>query len=193
VPQTTTVKQSDLMNYTYAMIRHAVYNHPDDVAHLLQSNGVSVPQNTDKPTLHIMTLTAMKNSDAFKPQLVDFLHNIAMEGQYKKYSGIEGNNYANQTGTPPSASTCCCCSWFAQTFNPKMVDTLLTAGVGLASKNLLNTGASGMQAATKPATPAPKKSNTGLIVGSILFVGLGVAGYLWWKSKKKGGGVSATT
>ena len=154
------------MNYTFAMIRHAVYNHPNDVIHLLQTNGVNVPPNVDKQTLHVMALTTMKNSDAFKPQLVELLHNIAMEGQYKKYNGISGNNFLNDTGTTPAACQCCC-SWFAQTFNPKMVDTLLTAGVGLASKNLLNTCASGVKAATQPTvTPTPKKSNTGLVAVS---------------------------
>ena len=174
------VKRSDLINYTQAMIRHAVYNYPNDVAYLLQSNGISVPQDADKQMLHVMTLKATESSKAFSAGLVELLHNVAMEGEYQKYKNATGDPAPTNAEDANSDK-----SWFAQTFNPKMVDTLLTAGVGLLSKQLAEQGDAGIKNATKPPVPPKKKSYTGLVIGSVVVVGIGVGVYFWLKHKKK--------
>ena len=180
------VKQADLLNYTQAMIRYVVYNQPSAVIQLLQNNGITVPANVTPQMLHVMTLKAMISSDSFKANLSELISEIAIENQYKQYKmkSLDGN-YANIICTTTGACICCC-STAAQIFSPKLIQTAAIAGIGYFSSMLQKQGNAGInKAATPPPPPAPK-SNVGTIVAVVVVAGLGVAGYLWWKNKKKG-------
>ena len=179
------VKQDKLVKYTYDMIRYAVYNHPEEIISLLQTNGVNVPANADFKTLHAMTLKAMMDSKSFNSNLQDFLHAIAMEEQYAKFNGTY-SQYANATGDTTDSSTCNCNqSLSSKILNPTTVDSLLTSGLALVTAQLQKNGDSGIKNAVAPPPPAPPKSKSGTVIGVVVVLGLGIGGYLYWKSKHK--------
>ena len=187
--KTLNVKEDKLSAYTYDMIRYAVYKHPEEVIHILQNNGVEVPQDADYKVLHAMTLKAVASSQSFSNDLQQLLHAIAMDEQYSKYRNMTGE-YSNADGAPTDTTTCCDQSYLQQIFNPKTVDTLLTGGLALVNSQLNKGGKSAINnQVNDPATPPPDtpppakaKSNTGVII-AITVVALGVGGYLYYRSK----------
>ncbi len=187
------VKEDDLVNYTYGMVRYAVYEHPDEVMRLLEVNGVHVPEHADYKILHAMTLKAMTNSATFNKDFQQLLNAIAMDAQYSKYKHMEGS-FANQTGadaTAPKTDDSQKGSWFQQTFNPKTVDALLAGGIALVTAQLHKNGDAGIKSQVDngaPTIPPPPKtktnSKTPVIILGVSIVA-GIAGYVYWKNKNK--------
>jgi len=188
--QQFTIKQDELLGYTKAMIRYAVFNHTAEIVELLQQNGINVPAGASSQTILVMTLHAMISSDSFRSDLSGLLHNIAMEGQYSQYKAQNFTGYYNQSGTAstptPPACTCCSPSWFSQTFNPKTVDTVITSGLTLLTGNLAKGGNAAVANAAKPPITAQQpSSNTGVVVLVMVVLVIGAGGYFYWKSKHK--------
>ncbi len=185
------ISESDLLNYSHAMIRYAVYNHPDVMIAMLQNNGVAVPDNATKVMLHTMVLQAMVSSQSFQADLATYLSDVAMQGQYQKYEKIKGNNYAhtdgvtNTTAVDPNADSPT--FWSQIVNNPTTVNAIVATGLGIINKQIGSTPDAIPKAVVPPKeTPTPPKSHTGLYVGIFVALGLGIAGVLYWRSRKAG-------
>lgn len=185
------VKEGNLAQYTHGMIRYAVYNHPEEVVHLLQINGVQVPENADYKMLHAMTLKALITSQSFSNDLQKLLHAIAMDAQYAKYkTQPKSGGYSNQTGDAgnDTDSTTNTNIGNKGLLNPKTVDSILAGGLDLISKLLGKSGDSGIQdkvnESPTPPQVTPPKSNTATIL-AITALAVAVGGILYYRSKNK--------